>query len=119
MFSELIENTHIDNFSVRVLPKRYGIWRIKKPFKVVARLLKGRQLTGYILYNRRNNHCFIVDRGTFARAVLTRQVKNMKYTSDGVESRGDLRIESLPYYQVTDKNTLSVELNCKGQEKEQ
>lgn len=105
MFSCLPKDTYIDDLMVSLndLPKHTGIWKFKKPYRVVARLMDKNCIAGYMIYDRQQKHCMPVDRATLANLVMQRKVVQMKFTSYGVEDRGDLKVECLPYHMVTTK----------------
>ena len=100
MFSSLPKGTFVHDFFINELPKRHGIWKIKRPFYVLSRLLDGNVIAGYVLYDRRSRHCFPISRVVFVKAVKAKQIKHMKYSINGVESSGDLILECLPYHQI-------------------
>lgn len=104
MFSKLPNKHYIEEYFIEELPTRKGIWRLKKPFYVMSRLFDRDVLVGYVLYDRRNRHCFPVSRILFVHAVVAKQVKHVRFTCNGLESCGDFILECIPYHEVNSKN---------------
>lgn len=103
MFSKLPENSYIDDYFLDKLPERQGIWKIRRPYRVMSRLFDKNKLIGYILYSKPNQHCYIIGRNTFVHAVRDRAVEQLSFTSNGVKEHGSLKLECLPYHQVTSR----------------
>lgn len=100
MLNTLPRGTLVSDLFTKELPKRQGIWKIKRPYRVVARIIEGEKLIGYILYDRRTKRSILVNRAGLIAAAFKRQVKQLKLTADGLKTTGDLLLEGLPYHVV-------------------
>lgn len=102
MLNTLPRGTFVNDLFTKELPKRHGIWKIKRPYRVVARIIDetNEKLIGYILYDRRTRHSILVTRAGLIAAAFKRQVKQLKLTADGLKTTGDLWLEGLPYHVV-------------------
>lgn len=100
MLNTLPRGTFVSDLFTKELPKRHGIWKIKRPYRVVARIIEGEKLIGYILYDRRTKRSILVNRAELIAAAFKKQVKQLKLTADGLKTTGDLLLEGLPYHVV-------------------
>lgn len=100
MLNTLSRGTLVSDLFTKELPKRQGIWKIKRPYRVVARIIEGEKLIGYILYDRRTKRSILVNRAGLIAAAFKKQVKQLKLTADGLKTTGDLLLEGLPYHVV-------------------